>query len=188
MDDSIRSKAWIQTFSGLKFHILEPCEEEVDIIDIAHGLAMQCRFTGQTLWHYSVAQHSYYCSKLVPEKFAFEALMHDASEAYIGDMSRPLKHYSAAGYEYLQIEAKIEDVIKRKFGLPAQMSPEVKDADNAMLYAEKAELMSPMEWDTRWAETVKPIPFLIEQWHPNLAERMFLERFHILCKDTVWVE
>lgn len=179
MDNS--TKAWIQTHSNIKFHLLDPRPEEICIEDIAHALSMQCRYTGHTKFHYSVAQHAYYCSLIVAPEFKFEALMHDASEAYICDMSRPLKHYTLCGEEYLKVEKKIEQAISKKFGLPETMSPVVKWADNAMLYAEKRQLMPPIEWDTRWGSedeaTIK-----ISEWPPALAKSIFYDEFEHLSR------
>lgn len=171
--------ATIETYTGLQFHILEPHPEEVNITDIAHALSMLCRFTGHTRFYYSVAQHSYLASFLVPPQFQLEALLHDASEAYIGDMSRPLKHFSECGRLYLEIEAKIEAVIKKKFGLPPTMSPEVKEADNSLLYAEKKALMEPCDWTHTWGK-YEEIDTTIQPWEPQYAEAQFLRRYRQL--------
>lgn len=177
----MNDKAWIQVASGGIFHLLDPQPEEIHIEDIAHALALQCRFTGHTRWHYSVAQHSVLASKITPPKFALEALLHDASEAYICDMSRPLKHYSELGAVYMVLEERIQSAIARKFGVPENMSPEVKIADNAMLYAEKAVLMPPIAWDTRWGNgDVAAVE--IERWTPEQAEQRFLARFEELTE------
>jgi hypothetical protein len=177
------SEAWIQTYSGLRFNILAPQQNQITIEDIAHALSMQCRFTGHTMFHYSVAQHSVLASTVVPPRFAFEALLHDASEAFIGDMSRPLKHFTKAGQEYLLIEANIEQAIQKKFNLPASMSAEVKAADNAMLYTEKAALLPSMEWGTRWGDSIEPAQVKIEPWNPFEAEKKFLYRYQELRGD-----
>lgn len=175
MNILIDGGATIETFTGRQFHILEPREEEICIEDIAHALAMQCRFTGHTKFHYSVAQHSYLASLIVSEEFRLEALLHDASEAYIGDMSRPLKHFSECGRHYLQIETRIERVIRKKFGLPPTMSPEVKEADNSLLYVEKRELMPPCDWTHDWGGH-KEIDILIRSCTPSEARYLFYKR------------
>ncbi len=185
MEGDILQKAWIQTYTNKMFHILNPQPDEIDIRDIAHALAMQCRFTGHTKFHYSVAQHAYYASLIVPPQFAFEALMHDASEAYICDMNRPMKHYTAAGQEYLKVESVIEIAIAKKFNLPYPMSPEVKVADNAMLYAEKPQLMSVREWNTQWSVDMTPADVKIERWSPEQAEYTFLRRFDSLRVESL---
>ena len=85
------SKLYVSTYLGNRFYPLEPRIDDVDIEDIAHGLAYQCRFNGQTNAFYSVAQHSLIVAALVPEELRFAALLHDAAEAYLGDMVKPLK-------------------------------------------------------------------------------------------------
>jgi len=88
----MHTNATIGLFSGGTFDILNPRAEDVRIEDIAHALSQQCRFTGHTKTFYSVAQHSVLASTLVAAPDELWALLHDASEAYMGDMNRPLKH------------------------------------------------------------------------------------------------
>jgi uncharacterized protein len=178
------SNAWIETFSGKRFHLLEPQPEDIDIVDIAHSSSLQCRWTGHCKHHYSIAQHAYYCSFLVPEPEALEALMHDSPEAYISDLSRPLKHYTPAGQAYRDVEDKIQAVIEKKFDLISLADCKwVKIADNQMLHNEKQQLMNPeVAWDDDWLKGQNALEkngasFLIEQWSPGYAETMFLKRF-----------
>ena len=135
--------AWIETYTGKKFFLLNPRVEDIDILDIAHGLSLQCRWTGQCKFHYSIAQHSYYCSLLGPKEEALERLLHDASESFMGDMNRPLKHFTDAGASYCRQERVVQSVIRERFGLSLTIeSPSVHIADNQMLYAEKRQLMT----------------------------------------------
>lgn len=175
-------KAYIGTFTGKKFFLLKPRLVDVDIRDIAHGLALQCRWTGQSRFHYSIAQHCYYCSFLGPENEALDRLMHDAPEAYMGDMNRPLKHFTAAGPAYRRQEAVIQHVICRKYGLSLTEPDSVHIADQQMLSAERGQLMRlnfkiSDIWQTRAAANVK-----IARWTPEKAEKMFLKRFKELYK------
>lgn len=171
------SKAWIITYSGLKFYHLNPQPEMIAIEDIAHSLSLTARWTGHTKHHYSVAQHSVYASLIVKPEFALEALLHDGSEAYLGDMNRPLKHFTAAGPAYLAIEEKVEEVIFKKFGVRYPMPPEVKEADTQMLYSEKEQLMPTHEWATKWSGGKQVADIQIERWTPRHAEKVFLKRF-----------
>ena len=82
---------FISTFLGNRFYPQNPCVEDIDIEDIAHGLAYTCRFNGQSTAFYSVAQHSLMVADLVADELKLEALMHDAAEAYLGDVVKPLK-------------------------------------------------------------------------------------------------
>jgi hypothetical protein len=175
------SKAWIETYSGGKFDILDPEPDQFSIEDIAHSLSLLCRFTGHCKFFYSVAQHSYLGSYLVPEKDALWFLLHDASEAFIGDANRPLKHFTDAGKAYQTIEANIMRVICKKFGLPGEQPASVHEADNAMLFAEKDQIMQPMEWGF-WGDQ-KSAPVRISEQSPREAELCFLGRFYQLKKE-----
>src|ERR1700676_520726 len=175
-------KAYIVTFTGKQFFLLEPRLEDIDIVDIAHSLALQCRWTGHVKYHYSIAQHSYYCSFIGPEKEAFDRLMHDAPEAYIGDLNRPLKDYTEAGGAYRRREAIIQRAIAERFGYSVIEPVSVKLADNSMLYAEKGQLLNvefeeAENWE-RYDEQQGTI--IIDSWTPGEAKAMFLKRFEEL--------
>lgn len=174
-------KAWIITFSGLKFYHLKPHPKMVEIADIAHALSNIGRWTGHTRYHYSVAQHSVYASYIVAPEFAFDALMHDSPEAYLGDMNRPLKHFTAAGPAYRVIEERVEEVIFKKYGVRFPLPEEVKEADTKMLYAEKEQLMNVNDSTGseahKWGRDQTPADIRIEKWTPRRAEKMFLKRF-----------
>ena len=103
-----RKGDWMQIFTGKKFWPLDPKSEEVDIKDIAHSLAFQCRFNGHSNYFYSIAQHSVIVSKIVSKDQAFAALLHDAAETYIGDMVSPLKRFMP---EFKEIENKSAEKI-----------------------------------------------------------------------------
>jgi 5'-deoxynucleotidase YfbR-like HD superfamily hydrolase len=179
-------KAWIITYTGKKFYHLDPKPEMVCEQDIAHSLAQLCRWTGHTRYHYSVAQHSVYASMICPPEIAFDCLMHDSSEAYLGDMNRPLKHFTQAGPVYLEIEEKVEKVIFKKYGMTYPMLSEVKKFDTQLLYAEKKQLMNVTEatqYEARkWGTDETEANIKIEEWTPKFAELMFLRRFEELYK------
>lgn len=174
-------KAYIGTYTGKQFFLLEPRLEDIDIVDIAHGLSLQCRWTGQCRYHYSIAQHSYYCSTLGPENEAFDRLMHDASEAYISDLNRPLKHYTEAGVAYRRQELIVQTAIAQCFGFSLIEPKSVKLADNSMLYAEKDQLMNLKFGEAEdWERYNENNGIVIEKWTPEQAEHMFLNRFNEL--------
>jgi len=145
----------IATGSGISVNLLRPHVGIIDIRDIAQSLGAQCRFTGYTNGFYSVAEHSVECANLVlslvpPEELAamtdkqkrmlqFEALMHDAAEAYLGDVSRPLKSLLNS---YKALERIWEPVVAEAFGLPIKRSPYVTKADQIMNVTEYKHLMS----------------------------------------------
>jgi hypothetical protein len=162
----------IQTMSGSIVRPLDPDPETIDIRDIAHSLSNQCRFTGHTKEFYSVAQHSEYCSYLVPQKFKLEALLHDASEAYLSDIARPLKKAKPFGEFYLEAERRLDEAIRDKYNLPFVMSSEVHKADDLMLQAEGNQLMP--DGFPVYGEAAD---ISIYCWSPKTARLSFLERF-----------
>ena len=172
--------AWMQTYTGKKFHPLDPKIEDVDINDIAHALSMICRFTGHVKKFYSVGQHSILASYICDYKDRLSALLHDGSEAYLTDLVRPLKQ--SGGFDnYLDYEKKLQTVIYKKFGLPEDMPVSVKKADNILLTTEARDLMCQLQ--TGWYLAEKPLPFKIEPLSQPEIEKMFLERYYELTND-----
>ncbi len=177
-----KEAAWIQTHSGRRFNPTNPNPDAVVIQDIAHALSMQCRFSGHCKKFYSVAQHSVLVSYICDSKDALWGLMHDASEAYLVDVPRPLKK-SGKFNAYLEFEARMQEAICRRFGLPMQEPPSVKAADTKLLATEARDLMSPLHPD--WIQGVDPLPFLIEPWDHDKAKDMFMKRFfELTCGDS----
>lgn len=154
----------IRVRSGPLFDLVNPDPALVRIEDIAHALAHICRFTGHTNCFYSVAQHSVLVSELVPKGFELWGLLHDAAEAYIGDVSSPLKSLLP---DYKQIEQRMEEAVWGKFGLRGPLPKQVKDADNAAYNLERTAYMV-------YAKNLA--------WSPEHSRYMFLHRFQELTK------
>ena len=171
-----KDNAWIQTYSGKKFNLFTPSPDDILIEDIAHALSNLARFNGHTNKFYSVAQHSVYCALKAPERLALAALLHDATEAYLGDVVRPLKLLL---YDYLEFEDRINALIAEKFllnSLTVEDYRRINDIDLKMLATEKFQLMG---YDLEW-ESLKDISgysILIEYMSPNSAEKAFLNCF-----------
>jgi len=163
---------WMQTYSGRQFWPVDPRPSEVHLIDIAHGLAHACRFAGHCSRFYSVAEHSVYVSQIVPPELALVGLLHDATEAYVVDIPRPLKPFLTG---YAAIEDGVWVAIAQRFGLPEKMPQAVKDADNALLLAEQRDIMAPPP--APWNIPGEAAPIRIIGLDPATAERVFLERF-----------
>lgn len=170
---------WIQTFSGLAFWPLDPRAEEVCDEDIAHALSMQCRFGGHCLAFYSVAEHSVRVSQIVPPRDALAGLLHDAAEAYLIDLPRPVK---LSMPDYSGIEKSIAAVIGERYGIDLVNLPlSVRAADEILLATEKRDLMSPSPRE--WAWLPDPLPEMIVPWGPALAREIFLRRLNELAGD-----
>ena len=162
--------------SGSYFDFLAPEQSQFTIDDIAHGLSMVCRFAGQCSEFYSVAQHSVLVSEIVPPEDAFAGLMHDAAEAFIGDVSKPLKTMLP---EYAVIERRIEAAVLGRFGLSLPLPSTVKEADIVMLATEQRQLMRNTD-DWEWTRGREPLAKHIHPWPPRLARNLFMARFRLL--------
>lgn len=170
-------ETWIQTYTGKRFNPLNPKYEDIDIEDIAHALSMQCRFTGHCQEFYSVAQHSVLVSYICNMEDALYGLLHDASEAYITDISSPLKRSGKFDF-YIDIEKVLQEAVYKKFGL-SHIEPEsVKKADKILLATEARDLMGPLHKD--WRSQAEPLLFKIDPMSPKEAKQAFLKRFNSL--------
>ena len=133
---------YVSTYLGNRFYPLEPRIDRVAIEDIAHGLAFQCRFNGQTCDFYSVAQHSLIVADLVPEPYRLAALLHDAPEYVIGDMISPVK--AAIGPGYGELDSRLTAAVHLRFGLPAVLpaaiKKEIKRADRLSAWLEAVQI------------------------------------------------
>lgn len=170
---------YVSTFSGNRFYPLEPRIDCVAIEDIAHGLAYQCRFNGQTKEFYSVAQHSLIVATLVPPHLRLAALLHDAAEAYLGDMVKPLKVLMPS---FALLEERVTDIIARTFGIDFSDYAPIKRADLIALATEKRDLM-PHSVE-RWAylDHISALPEPIVPLDPQAAKASFLAMFMQLSR------
>lgn len=131
--------SYIRTFSGVKFYPLSPDRADVRIEDIAHHLSHQCRWAGATQTFYSVALHSLHVSAMVHREHALAALLHDAAEAYLCDIPKPVK---ISMPEYNTHEDQLLRVIASVFHFEYPFSQEVMQADQAALYEESKHFFS----------------------------------------------
>lgn len=170
--------SYIQTLSGKKFSYQFATADDIEIEDIANALSNICRFAGHLPEFYSVAQHSVLTSLIVPAEFAFEALMHDAAEAYCQDIPAPLK---ALLPDYQRIETLVDDLIRQKYGINPEQAAFVKYADLVMLATERRDL--DIDDGSVW-QVLEGIPttdvFQITPLRPGQAFGLFMNRFNEL--------
>lgn len=175
---------WFLSFKGRQ---LWPCDlraEEIDIEEIAHGLSLICRFGAQCSAFYSVAQHSVLVSRQLPAAHRLCGLLHDATEAYLGDMIRPLKRLPQFA-AYVELEGRAWGMIAERFGLRVEMPPEVKEADNRMLINERRDLLPDHPWPLKEDERgFEPYGFVIKPWSPDLSRQAFLTEFARLTGEA----
>jgi hypothetical protein len=169
LDQDWKGGSYVRTFSGRQVDPLNLRPEDVHIVDIAHSLSLQCRYMGHSAGFYSVAEHSVYVANTLRRAghdvgLQLEGLMHDSSEAYLMDVPRPIKA-SHVFTEYRALEAKIEQTVAERFGLPYPMSAVVKAADMEVYRAEQATIR---DFGGRWT--------------PAEAEARFTDLYRVLYR------
>ena len=172
---------WLQTYSGVQFYPLDPRVDEIDILDIAHALSNICRFGGHCRTFYSVAEHSINCSFEAKEEFKLAALLHDATEAYLVDVPRPIK---SSLTNYREIEQNLAIAIAQRFtpvgaGWLDFDNDAVHEVDDRMLMTEAAQLLGPhpAPWGN---EALLPYDIKLGCWTPAQAKMKFIDRFTTL--------
>ncbi|MEM9989271.1 MAG: HD family hydrolase, partial [Pseudomonadota bacterium] len=187
---------WQRMLSGRRLDILDPSPLDIEIEDIAHGLARVARWNGQTTGAlpFNVAQHCVIvldiCLQIKPDwppKWQLAALLHDAPEYVIGDMISPFK--AALGAKYKQVEHGLERAIHIRFGLPPEL-PEtvekvIKRADRACAYFEATQIAG---FDVAEAEKLFPVPekvapFTLKALSSETSQTLYLERFQALLEQ-----
>jgi len=181
--------------SGRRLDLLDPSPLDIEIEDIAHGLARVARWNGQTTGEhaFSVAQHSLVveeiCGHLRPDldpRWRLAALLHDASEYVIGDMISPFK--AALGYDYKAFEHRLEQAIHIRFGLPARTPTDIrkliKAADRACAYFEAVQLAGFGREESLALFGAPPAGYHVEidPLAPSPAQRDYVRRFHLLSE------
>jgi 5'-deoxynucleotidase YfbR-like HD superfamily hydrolase len=190
-------RAWQRMLSGRRLDLLDPSPLDIEIEDIAHGLARVARWNGQTTGAhaFSVAQHSVVVEEIAAHikpgldpKWRLAALLHDAAEYVIGDMISPFK--AALGYDYKAFEERLETAIHLRFGLPPKIPADIKkllkEADRACAYFEAIQLAGFTESEAT-GFFGKPPPgyaLVIDLQSPGEAQTRYLQRFHTLSEAT----
>ncbi|MBA2706050.1 MAG: hypothetical protein H0U60_19605 [Blastocatellia bacterium] len=178
---SITQARSIQVFhpgGNIAFDVFNPRREDIKIDSIAHALSNICRFNGNCKEFYSVAQHSVMVSKICLPNDALQGLLHDASEAYLGDVVQPLKRFSGMFDRYHELEHQLQEMIYSKFEVVPHVNSSCHHADMLALAYEKRDLMSPAVEDI-WTDlpAVGSTGYSIIPLSPNEAKVDFLERW-----------
>jgi 5'-deoxynucleotidase YfbR-like HD superfamily hydrolase len=188
-------RAWQRMLSGRRLDLLDPSPMDIEIEDIAHGLARVARWNGQTLGEhaFSVAQHSVVVEEIVAHiqpgvepRWRLAALLHDASEYVIGDMISPFK--AALGVDYKTFEERLESAIHTRFGLPAgtpaPIKALIKQADRACAFFEATQLAGFSHQESLAFFDAPPAGYslTIDPQPPAVAQVRYLERFHLLSE------
>lgn len=163
----------MSVYSGKFVNLFNFEPKDIRIEDIATALSNLCRFGGHTREFYSVAQHSVRVAASLPPHLRLDGLLHDAAEAYVVDLPRPLKMVLP---EYKAIEDEVQSTIAFRFGLTDGMHPLVKAADESALCAEFKELMNFVP-PSEWFAGVDPLPTVTKFWTPAEAKGAFLIMF-----------
>lgn len=182
-------RRYIRTYTGGRFFALEPEHGDIRIEDIAHGLAYNCRWGGQTKYWYPIAAHSVWVSLVVPRPFKLCALMHDSSEGLgLADISSPFKAFLP---DYKKIENSAMTGIADKFGFEWPVPPEVKKADMLALYHERKALFDVPQSIDKATIPMQALPkgwklptWSYRGWTPEKAKRIFLNYFDIYTRET----
>lgn len=172
--------SWILTQSGARVDLASPSRMMITAEDIAHGLANLCRFNGHTREFYSVAQHSVLASTLVPKEHRLATLLHDATEAYVGDMVRPMKELLP---DFARLEQGLWRTIAERFGVAQELPESVHTADCIMLATERRDLMPAHDEPWSVLEGIEPADQTIHPWAPDVARRLFLEQLEALQSE-----
>jgi hypothetical protein len=176
---------WIQTYTGRKFSLLDPQPEDVCIQDIAHALTNICRFQGHCKGFYSVAQHSVHVADLCPTPYKLDAILHDAGEAYYGDITRPQKIVFRAMTQIANrcgqwsafdaFTKRIDRIIAMVFHLSESLPDCVSRADDVMLATEARDLLLPPPLP--WPKLPAPLRQTVAPWMPEEACAQFMRTY-----------
>lgn len=163
----------IETCSGRFVDILEPKVEQIHLPDIAHALALQCRFNGHVRTHYSIAEHCVRVARHMPAPLRIHGLLHDAAEAYLGDIVTPVKRQLA---EFAALEDRCLATIYEALAVPLPNPAAEKEVKRADALALKEEAYALLPSRGRWGQGIEPVPpeFPVECWTGPRAEVRWL--------------
>lgn len=181
---------WTQTYTGLKFDFNDPEAHEYCLIDIAHHLSLICRYGGATKWHYSVAQHSLCMALKMWENtlnpyYALDCLIHDAAEAYVGDIKSPIK---ALLPQFVEVENRVDAALRKKlspFGIMGNGHAKTKEYDRRIIVDEKKQIMATSVHDWSLPPSILPLGVNILDYVANQVEIAWLEWFGTFSREII---
>lgn len=182
--EQYKDHAWLETFTGRQFYPLAPRRESVTIFDIAHALAYKCRYNGHSAKFYSVAEHStvlaLYARHLGrPIDVQYHLLMHDASEAYLPDVPRPIKHLFP---DLVLLERTLDAFLRDWAGLSHEVPSTIKEFDSRIIRDERAQVLLPS--GRRWqVDDLEPLGVMIHGLEPAEAMTRFLSAYQDIGLD-----
>lgn len=178
---ALEDERLLSTYTGKALHLLSPEAAQIDIEDIAHGLAHQCCYNGHTRHFYSVAQHSLIVANLVPPQERLAALLHDAVTAYFGGLARAMQQLLP---DFPLIEQRLKAAISERFGFSGADTPAIQRAHLVAQVTEERDLLLPASRHAVRQTHSVPIPRRIEPLSPEEAKGQFLTLFFGLGKKS----
>lgn len=175
----IDTQGSIITYTGRLFWPLNPRIDDINALDICHALSQQCRFTGHTSEFYSVAEHSCRVHDELSKEYKLAGLLHDASEAYLMDLARPVKEQDEM-HLFREAEDHLMELVAEKFGFEFPYSKEVYKVDKILLNTEYRDLMSKNKLREADFNGHKPLEKMIKPWSSPEAKFGMVERLEKL--------
>lgn len=163
----------LKTYTGKFVNVFDLRDIDISLVDIAHALSNICRFGGHSSQFLSVAEHSVRVSRACSEDNKLKGLLHDASEAYLMDIPRPLKYLPEFKF-YRLLEEEVQNKIFVVFGLSEGIPKEIHEWDDTLLEIEQCSFMG--KQDTSLMKD-KPMSLLTRTWSPTEAKAKFLNTY-----------
>lgn len=178
-DTAYAANDWIETHTGRKFFVMNPTVEAITIFDIAHALSNQCRYSGHTDPFYSTAQHCCLCAAYADSKGAspidsLQILMHDAAEAYVVDVPRPIKQFLP---EYRKIEFGVNATIREWLRIGRLPLPAIQDEIDSRIIVDERRAVMRHGLHNEWLGATKLLGIKVVPWASRWAEQQFLMRY-----------
>ncbi len=174
-------RTFVRTFTGKELDLLRPNPKDICIEDIAHHLAKLERYNGAGAYPYSVGQHSLFVAEILPPEYMLHGLLHDATEAYLGDVVSPLKQLLP---EYKKIEQGIMAAVFTRFNLSFPRQDIIKQADKSVMAAEMHQVLGWPDLPAKQGLPAPPKGLIIRPLGWEDVKQAFTARFNALHTHT----